>query len=122
MLRRRLQQFSCIINSTSFTLCLSLLLAHVLLRRYLPNVARGKENFDFFWEGPQEGDDQHHPPFVISWRVVLGMVLSFLVSCASDVGGSASGGLHVVVFYVVVGFGLVSFGARCFCGCVRSGV
>lgn len=108
MLRRRLQQISCIVNGITFPLLFAVLLAHTILRRYLPNVAHGKENFDFFWEGEQEGDDKHHPPFIINYRVLLGTVLAFLVSCAVDVGGLAGGGLLVPVFYQVVGFGLVS--------------
>lgn len=115
MLRRRLQQLSCIVNTVTFSLLVSLLLAHILLRRYLPNVARGKENFDFFFEGEQEGDDQHHPPFVIDWRVVLGTILAFLVSCAVDVGGLAGGGLLVPVIYQVVGLGLVSYQCSQYC-------
>lgn len=108
MLRRRLQQLSFVVNGVTFSLLGSLLLAHILLRRYLPNVAHGKENFDFFFEGDQEGDDQHHPAFVIDWKLLLGTLLAFLVSCAVDVGGLAGGGLLVPIFYQVVGFGLVS--------------
>lgn len=104
-----MQQLSCVINAGTFSLLLSLLLAHVLLRKYLPNVAtHGTQNLDFFFEGDQEGDDQQHPPFVIDWRVVAGTVLAFLVSCAVDVGGLAGGGLLVPIFYQVVGLGLVS--------------
>lgn len=110
MLRRRLQQLSCILNAVTFSLLLSLVLAHTLVRRYLPHVSHGKENFDFFFEGEQESDDQHHPPFIIDWRVVMGTILAFLVSCAVDVGGLAGGGLLVPIFYQVVGFGLVSSG------------
>lgn len=108
MLRRQLQQLSSVVNVVSFTLLISLLLAHILLRQFLPHVAHGKENFDFFFEGDQEGDDQHHPPFVVDWRVLVGTVLAFIVSCAVDVGGLAGGGLLVPIFYQVVGFGLVS--------------
>jgi len=110
MLRRRLQQLSCVLNAVTFSLLLSLVLAHTLVRRYLPHVSHGKENFDFFFEGEQESDDQHHPPFIIDWKVVIGTTLAFLVSCAVDVGGLAGGGLLVPVFYQVVGFGLVSLG------------
>jgi hypothetical protein len=73
-------------------------------------VAHGKENFDFFFEGDQEGDDQHHPPFVVDVKLRLGTLWAFLVSCAVDVGGLAGGGLLVPIFYQVVGVGLVSEG------------
>lgn len=83
----------------------------VLLAALLPPATTTntpQENFDFFFEGDQEGDDRQHPPFVVDWRVMLGTVLAFLISCAVDVGGLAGGALLVPVFYQVVGFGLVS--------------
>lgn len=116
-----MQQLSCVINAGTFGLLLSLLLAHVLLRKYLPNVAtHGTQNLDFFFEGDQEGDDQQHPPFLIDWRVVAGTALAFLVSCAVDVGGLAGGGLLVPIFYQTVGFGLVSDTKACAHVSVRS--
>jgi hypothetical protein len=107
MLRRRLQQVACAINASSFSLALALLLAHLLLRRYEPHVAHGKENFDFFFEGDQEGDDRRHPLFQLDLRVAAGACLSALVSCAVDVGGVVWGGLHVGIYFLVVGFDLV---------------
>jgi hypothetical protein len=68
--------------------------------------------------GHQEGDsdDQQHPPFVLDARVAAGACLSGLVSCAVDVGGVAWGSLHVGIYFLVVGFGLVSWrGGRLAC-------
>jgi hypothetical protein len=51
MLRRRLQQWACIVNAAGLALVLSLLSAHLVLRKYQAHVAHGRANDDFSFEG-----------------------------------------------------------------------
>eukprot|EP00775_Hariotina_reticulata_P000759 gene759-1066_t len=55
--------------------------SHLLGREFAANIAAADVD-DFWFEGPQEGDDQrgHHPKFAVNSRVLMGIACTFLLA------------------------------------------